>query len=84
MDEFYFSVALLAVLVLFFVIVYYESKRRPSKTVFIGEWPNGSLQWDSDMSQAEILAFLDKVRDFVVANPLAKSPTADAKEPGNE
>jgi len=84
MDSLYFTVSLLAVAAFFFVAGYYEGKRQSSKTVFIGEWPNGSLQWNTHMSQADVLAFLDKVRDFVLANPLAKSPAADAKEPGNE
>jgi len=72
MSTLYFSVSLLAVSVVFFVIGYYEGKRQPNKTVLISQWPNGSIQWDSQMSQAQILAFLDKVRDFVLANPLAQ------------
>jgi len=72
MSALYFSVSLLAVSVVFFVIGYYEGKRQANKTVWISDWPNGSIQWDSQMSQAQILAFLDKVRDFVLANPLAK------------
>jgi len=55
-----------------YVIGRYDGKRSFGKTVFISDWPDGSIQWDSHMSQAQILAFLDKVRDFVLANPLAK------------
>jgi len=58
-----------------YVIGRYDGKRAVGhigKTVFIGDWPNGSIQWDSQMSQAQILAFLDKVRAHVLANPLAK------------
>jgi len=76
-----YASALAVVLVLNAV---YEGRKQPNKTVFISHWPDGSIQWNAHMSQADVLAFLDKVRDFVLANPLAKSPAADAKEPGNE
>jgi len=61
-----FGLSLVAVLVLDAV------RKQPNKTAFISNWPNISIQWDSAMSQAQILDFLDKVRAHVLANPLAK------------
>jgi|GEM_PF-3256172 len=53
-----------------------KGQRRYKKTVFIGQWLDAYIQWDSTMSQADVLDFLDKARAHVIANPLAKIKNA--------
>jgi len=44
-----------------------EGRKQPNKIVFISDWPRLSMQWDSHLSQGQIIELIDKIRAHVLA-----------------
>ncbi|MDH0293381.1 hypothetical protein N7414_30040 [Pseudomonas sp. GD04087] len=46
--------------------------RRSSSVRLVDKWPQAHIQFDSDMSQEDVLRFLDMTREMVLTGELAK------------
>ncbi|MCY1543596.1 hypothetical protein D9M68_794210 [compost metagenome] len=71
MTEFTQILLIGALLVLAYLLGDFRARRRVGKIGFVGRWPSTHVQFDSSMSQADMLAFLDKVRSMVLAKTVS-------------
>jgi hypothetical protein len=64
------GIALLATMLAF--IAGHATARRSSSVCLVDKWPHAHIQFDSDMSQEDVLRFLDMTREMVLTGELAK------------
>jgi hypothetical protein len=65
-----FGMILLATLLAF--VSGHATARRSSGVRLVDKWPHAHIQFDSDMSQEDVLRFLDMTREMVLTGELAK------------
>lgn len=65
-----FGMILLAVLLAF--VAGHATAGRSSSVRLVDKWPTAHVQFDSDMTQEDVLRFLDMTREMVLTGELAK------------
>ncbi|WP_430317549.1 hypothetical protein [Pseudomonas nitroreducens] len=69
-----FGLILLATLLAF--VAGHATAGRSSSVRLVDKWPDAHIQFDSDMSQEDVLRFLDMTREMVLTGDLAKPKKA--------
>lgn len=69
-----FGMILLATLLAF--VAGHATARHSSSVRLVDKWPHAHIQFDSGMSQEEVLRFLDMTREMVLTGELAKPEKA--------
>lgn len=57
---------------------------RSSSVRLVDKWPHAHIQFDSDMSQEEVLRFLDMTREMVLTGELAKPKKSKEESPSHK
>ncbi|MCT5278633.1 hypothetical protein [Pseudomonas aeruginosa] len=77
-----FVIILLVTLLAF--VAGHASARRSSTVRLVDRWPHAHIQFDSDMSQDDVLSFLEMTREMVLTGELAKSKKSKDESPSNK
>lgn len=62
----------------------HATARRSSSVRLVDKWPHAHVQFDSGMSQEDVLRFLDMTREMVLTGELAKPNKAKDERAGHQ
>lgn len=77
-----FGMILLATLLAF--VAGHATAGRSSSVRLVDKWPHAHIQFDSDLSQEDVLRFLDMTREMVLTGELAKPKKSKDESPSHK